>query len=157
MTYVCDRCGDVKDHTEFAVHEERHPYGDTYAVETLIDTGCSCGGEYEEGIQCDRCGEYVHPDNVFGYEHALCKKCCDEMYSTEDVIEIAKKNEEETECVSINSLLAWSFTPNEIEKILWRELNDSRKNEKIIESVKAWADSDESFIADELYKMEETK
>ncbi len=151
--HICSKCETVKDHTELPTREEYYPFGNGRASRSVIDLECSCGGEYEEAYQCDRCGEWKLPDDIFGYNHCVCKDCLDELYSTENVLEIAKKDDT-CESVSLNSLLLWIFPKDEIERILFRELKNSFNDQKTRKFINDWAHEDEDFLSDELYEME---
>lgn len=79
---ICNNCGktireeDLSTHNDFISY-----YGDDRYYETSADN-CSCGGEFEEAIQCDSCDEYcLNADITLGWRHNVCVcKNCIESY-----------------------------------------------------------------------------
>ena len=67
--YICLDCGEV--FSEPSEFYETHGFQDHHYHETF--TQCpKCGGDYEEAVECERCGEYVAESMS---ENCLCAKC----------------------------------------------------------------------------------
>lgn len=70
--FICTHCGNLVE--EPRVIRERHgaPYGyeEYYAF-------CSCGGEFEEAVECEECGEYVAKNDTYRTEDGrrICQEC----------------------------------------------------------------------------------
>ena len=70
--FICTHCGNLVE--EPRVVRERHgsPYGfeEYYAF-------CSCGGEYEEAVECEECGEYVARSDTHLTDDGIrvCQEC----------------------------------------------------------------------------------
>lgn len=71
--YICNRCGTLTE--TLPTYPEYHPYGDSYAVETMTDYRCMCGGEFEEAERCEACQEYLPP---WALTDGLCFLCREE-------------------------------------------------------------------------------
>lgn len=71
--FICTHCGHLVE--EPRVVRENHGlawgYEEFYAF-------CSCGGEYEEAVECEECGEYFAEDDTHitdGDMRRLCFGC----------------------------------------------------------------------------------
>lgn len=160
---ICEKCGKLYEDDELPKHVEHHPYGNGTADEVVEDYECSCGGEIEEAVACDRCGEWfpITSDDLFGNAHTVCKNCYDEMYSTEQIVEIAKKRDNQT-TVEINELLAYIYEPREIEKMLFAKLErELRVVPELCDyerkAILDYANDDINDTVDELFELEKEK
>lgn len=160
--FICEKCGHLYEEDEIPTHVEHHPYGDGTAEEVVADYEC-CGQPLEEAVQCDRCGEWfpITSDDLFGNAHTVCKNCYDEMYSTEKIVKIAKKQNLKS-TVKINELLAYIYAPDEIERILFAELErDFRVVPELCkperEAIHEYANDDVNNTVDELIDLEKEK
>lgn len=78
--YICKGCGSV-------IEELRMGQGGDvgeYAIEE-----CSCGGEYEEAIECPCCGEIIAESEM---HEEICDDCLKEFASIENVVKFATDN-----------------------------------------------------------------
>lgn len=105
MAYKCLDCGHIFDGDEIYSWYESH--GETMS-------GCpTCGGDYEEMIQCEICGdEYLEGELCGG----VCSNCIDDYRNNFEICYSVSIGE--TEGVEINALLASLFDPSDIEQIL---------------------------------------
>lgn len=75
---ICNKCGKVIDESELFTHKELLAYyGDEPFYEINADN-CFCGGEFEEAVKCDCCGEYCLNDDIilgWRYNVKVCKDC----------------------------------------------------------------------------------
>jgi hypothetical protein len=70
--FICLECGNVFEDAKD--YEERHPYGEGYASEHF--SCCPyCGGDYEDAISCDECGEYFPSEELVD---GWCPHCISE-------------------------------------------------------------------------------
>ena len=161
--FICEKCNKLYEEDELPKHIEHHPYGNGTADEVVEDYECSCGGEIEEAVACDRCGEWypITSDDLFGNAYTICRKCYDDMYSSEKIVKIAKKQNLKS-AVEINELLAYIYAPDEIERILFAELKrDFRVVPELCEpereSIWEYANDDVNDTVDELFDLEKEK
>lgn len=68
--YICNRCGTIAE--TLPTYPEYHPYGDSYAVETMTDPRCQCGGVFYEAERCEECLEYFASSSLID---GLCADC----------------------------------------------------------------------------------
>jgi uncharacterized protein CbrC (UPF0167 family) len=80
--FICDECRCFFDDPERV--EERHPYGESYAIEEYYCCP-KCGGGFSEASICEECGEYFAEEELVG---GLCPEC----------LEKAKESVAETIC-----------------------------------------------------------
>lgn len=159
---ICEKCNKLYEDDELPKHVEHHPYGNGTADEVVEDYECSCGGEIEEAVACDRCGEWypITSDDLFGNAYTICRKCYDDMYSSEKIVKIAKKQNLKS-TVEINEVLAYAFPPDEIERILYKELHLAMAKyyylDYIHTNIMAWASEDMNNTVDELFDLEKEK
>ena len=80
--YICLECGEVFE--EPKRYTENCGYGASNDPYDYHYSGCPvCGGNYDEAIECDMCGEWCSREkaeyiNVDGDEMLCCEKCCEE-------------------------------------------------------------------------------
>ena len=69
--YICNRCGETTDEVE--TYTEMHGAEGTsnYGAITF-DKECHCGGNFVEAKQCNLCGEWFDPDNMYD---GICVEC----------------------------------------------------------------------------------
>ena len=108
---VCDRCGTVVAHDDLPyvteMHGERHK-----------NTVCTCGGEFVEATKCEACGKWFDNRELDG----VCEVCLEEYETVGDALKIGENRKVD---VPINEFLAYALTPELIEEILtkWVEEN----------------------------------
>ena len=84
--FICTHCGNLVE--EPHVIRERHgsPYGfeEYYAF-------CSCGGEFEEAVECEECGEYVAKGDAHLTDDGLriCQECKNTAQEPEFLVKLA--------------------------------------------------------------------
>ena len=124
MAFKCLECGNIFEEGEQARWEEHHPYGMGYATEKF--SGCPvCNGSYEETKQCKICGGEFLEDELNG--GLVCDNCVEEykrdLKTCYAIAETTEKQE-----IKINALLASLFDVDEIEAILYQQLESVKDN-----------------------------
>lgn len=142
MAFKCLDCGHIFEEGEQTVWEEHHPYGMGYAEEEF--SGCPiCNGEYEETKQCEICGGEFLEDELLG--GCVCEECVEEckrdLGTCYKIAETAPKEE-----IKINPLLASLFDVDEIEAILYQQLESIKDNI----DCSAFINEDEDWFAEKL-------
>ena len=124
MAFKCLACGHIFEDGEQAVWEEHHPYGMGYATEEF--SGCPiCNGDFEETKQCEICGGEFLEDELNG--GCVCDDCVEEYKrDLETCYAIAETTEKQE--IKINALLASLFDVDEIEAILYQQLESVKDN-----------------------------
>lgn len=159
---ICEKCNKLYEEDKLPKHIEHHPYGNGTVDEVVVDYEC-CGQTLEEACQCDRCGEWfpIMSDDLFGNAQTVCKNCYDEMYSTEKIIKIAKKQDIQT-TVLINELIAHIYESDKIERILFAKLErDLRVVPELCDYERKvildYANDDINNTVDELFDLEKER
>lgn len=120
--YICNCCGEttreLPEYTEDFGFETGVGYK---SMEQTFVGECSCGGTFVDAKQCEICGEWEDPDNLV---EDICERCFDEESTFANAISFVAENKE---YVEINGYLASEFTPEQIEKILLKELEEAKK------------------------------
>ena len=124
MAFKCLSCGHIFEDGEQARWKEHRPYGMGTASEEF--SGCPiCKGEYEETKQCKICGGEFLEEELNG--GCVCDECIEECKRDLEVCykiaETATKEE-----IKINPLLASLFDVDEIESILYQQLESVKDN-----------------------------
>ena len=115
----CTDCGHVFDYDDRAIVEE-HRFDDGFTESYAYCP--KCGGDFDEGISCDRCGEIFTPNEMEG---TLCRECLESyLYDVDTCVEAG---EYLTLTVELNGLLASLFTSQQINTILLRELREAQR------------------------------
>lgn len=80
----------------------------------------NCGSDFfEEAEQCELCGEW----HEVGYLHCgICEKCA----ARDDFREAYAYGAARKSCVELNGFLAYAYSAQEIEGMLWQDLISSR-------------------------------
>ena len=117
MALKCNECGHIFDDCERAIWKESH--GELFS-------GCPiCRGSYEETKQCKICGGEFLEDELLG--GCVCEDCVEEykrdLKTCYAISETAEKEE-----IKINPLLASLFDIDEIETILYQQLESVKDN-----------------------------
>lgn len=144
--YICNRCGELCEDDELPTYTEDFGYdtgvGWYSCPQTFVDN-CSCGGEFVEATKCRVCDEYFCDDDCYG----VCEHCLNENANFENALLVGEECVEEIE---INGFLSHSFTKDQIEEILKRELEQARKlcKAKIDKEAKDYCLEDTSWFAE---------
>lgn len=126
MSYKCLSCGNIFEDGEQANwSESRGEFCGTPCYKKM--SGCHlCHGEYEETTPCEICGCEHTEDELQG---GICEECIEKYrYNIEVCNNIGKKDDE---IIKLNCFLALMFSKEEIEEILFRELQIVEKYTKI--------------------------
>ena len=120
----CKKCGCLFEEGEEKVIIEKHgldcpPYEE-------IRVCPECGGDYEEAVECEICGEHYLEDELHG---GVCDCCIKEK--TNDADFCYKISKREKEPVKLNCFLTCMFTPAEIEEVLLKQLKEEEKHSPI--------------------------
>ena len=124
MAFKCLDCGHIFEEGEQSRWEEHYPYGMGYAAEEF--SGCPiCNGDFEETKQCEICGGEFLEDELNG--GCVCDDCVEEYKrDLETCYAIAETTEKQE--IKINALLASLFDVDEIEAILYQQLESVKDN-----------------------------
>lgn len=124
--FRCKKCGCDFDQPKLT-HEGGYPEEPTYACPY-------CGSlENEELYKCSKCGELFFDEDMIG---GVCKNCVDDAQDGEHAWRYGKDRKQ---VVEINGLLAWAYSPDEIEEILTFHYNvvqsDAWRQKMVLEYV----------------------
>lgn len=124
MAFKCLECGNIFEEGEQEIWYEHHPYGMGTASEEF--SGCPiCKGDFEETKQCKICGGEFLEDELLG--GCVCDECVEEYKrDLKTCYAIAETTEKEE--IKINALLASLFDVDEIETILYQQLESIKDN-----------------------------
>ena len=105
--YRCNECGNVFDEDEFK--RVRYIGGETEDFCPFCDND-----DFEEVEQCDDCGEWFSPNELYGCLHSLyCEECLESYATVETALEVGRDNP-----VEISGFFEQIFTVEQMEKIL---------------------------------------
>lgn len=137
MAFKCLECGHIFDDCERAIWKE--PHGELFS-------GCPiCRGSYEETKQCKICGGEFLEDELNG--GCVCDECVEEhKRDLKTCYAIAETTEKEE--IKINALLASLFDVDEIETILYQQLESVENNI----DCSAFINEDKDWFAEQLDK-----
>ena len=136
--YICERCGRLLEGNETELS-----YDDALVCRM-------CGGEAVPAYRCEVCEEIVGEDDIFGYEHNVCRSCIEKKRY--DVDFCAKVGEDEGTEVALNSFLKGFFTESEINDLMLTALKE-RAKVKPVDGLKYLCHAS-GVAADLLYKKE---
>ena len=123
MMFRCCECGNLFEDGEQVRWEERHGL-DSPPYEKLC--GCpACKGSFEETKQCKICGGEFLEDELNG--GCVCDDCIEE-YKRDFETCYAISETEPKEEIEINALLVSLFDIDEIETILYQQLESVKNN-----------------------------
>ena len=125
--YVCNICGHlVEELTTARVYDDNLLEG--YIDETVTACPCCKHGELIEATICAVCGKPFDGTELNG----VCECCLEEYETVESALEIG---EQETEKVDVNGFIAEILTPDQINKILtkWVEENIMDHSPKVVD------------------------
>ena len=87
----CTDCGYVFDYEDRTVVKESHGFDDGF-YETF--SCCpSCGGDFEDAVECHECGEAFTEDEIYGDK--WCEKCLRETINYDTFFEYCEANKDE--------------------------------------------------------------
>ena len=87
----CTDCGYVFDYEDRTVVKESHGFNDGF-YETF--SCCpNCGGDFEDAIECQECGEAFTEDEIYGDK--WCENCLRETINYETFFEYCEANKDE--------------------------------------------------------------
>ena len=124
MAYKCLDCGHIFEDGEQAIWREY--MGECHGSPAYEEfSGCPiCKGSYEETKQCKICGGEFLEDELNG--GCVCDECIEEYSKDFDTCYKISANEKEE--IKINALLASLFDVDEIEAILYQQLESVKDN-----------------------------
>lgn len=149
MANKCNNCERVisTDDLEYGT-ETKVPMGDGMVTSHTALRCPHCGNEddFEEVVKCEECDQYFD-DLHNGY----CESCLGNLVTYDRA---KKYGESSPEAVIINGFLVDAFDTDEIETILFRELDGSKEEEKT-EAARQYCLYDEYHYSDWLKENEE--
>ena len=124
MAYKCLECGHIFEDGEQATWREY--MGECHGSPAYDEfCGCPlCKGDFEETKQCKICGGEFLEDELNG--GCVCDECIEEYSKDFDTCYKISANEKEE--IKINALLASLFDVDEIEAILYQQLESVKDN-----------------------------
>ena len=146
--YVCNRCGELCDEDDLPTYTEDFGYdtgvGWRSCPQTFVDN-CSCGGDFVKADRCSVCDEYFCSE--LSKTGNVCDVCLEENADFDNAIECGK---EWRDAIELNGFLVHSFTQEQIEEILLKELKVARQVDatKIDKEAKDYCLEDEGCFAD---------
>lgn len=137
--FKCFSCGEVFSEEEVAKRTE--DYGESFE-----ECPC-CGCAFDEAKQCAECGEYFLDYELVG---GMCEDCREEIkeqyrYDVDKCYEVGKSEEAE---IKLNCFLSSTFSVEEIEEILLKEL----KNSPLKFDCKEFIENDEEWFFENILK-----
>lgn len=140
MALKCNECGHIFDDCERAIWRE--PHGELFS-------GCPiCKSSYDETKKCSICGGEFLEDELLG--GCVCEDCVEEYKrDLKTCYKIAETTEKEE--IKINALLVSLFDVDEIETILYQQLESVKDNI----DCSAFINEDKHWFAEKL--IEEVK
>lgn len=124
--YICDRCETTCSEDELPKFTEDYGYdtgvGWMSCPQEFVED-CSCGGSWEEATECKGCGEYFLNEHYIDY----CESCIDKEATFENAM-IFGDEEDSKVTVEINGYLAHEYTAEQIETLMRRDLEQSKKH-----------------------------
>ena len=111
--YICDRCKRELDPDEVCCE-----YDSTMTCRY-------CDGDVQPAYRCEVCEEIVEEDDIFGFEHNVCRSCIEKKRYDLDFC--TKVGEDEGTEVALNSFLAEFFTESEINELMLVALKERAK------------------------------
>lgn len=150
VMYKCLECGHIFEDGEEARWSESRVEPFSYPGNEEM-SGCPlCHGDYEECKPCTICGRYHIKDET---NNGVCDVCIDQCrYDPETCYKVGKKD---TEKVNINCFLATIFNENEINEILYREMQLINKYALI--NCNDFIDADSDWFADMLEEVKKSE
>lgn len=145
MKYICDDCGSVLDEDDLRTERS---YVSDYMGGCYEDYSvCHCGGSVSEASTCDICGEYFHDDDLYS---GVCEDCLKDEMTVDNAIKAGADAKLEVE---INGFLASCFTPEQIEELLIKALEEKIDSSDgaanaAIDKAEEWLSEDKSWFAD---------
>ena len=133
--YICDKCGKTIENKDIKFDFEYWNLSEEscYSKKVIHMRDCSCGGNYEEAKECEKCGKYIMES-----DRCICESCANDYRTLDMVLEIGSDWEEK---LSLNGFLFSAFTKEEIELILIDTLKNNDK-EKMESAIKDFCDYD---------------
>jgi DNA-directed RNA polymerase subunit RPC12/RpoP len=111
--YICLHCGHGFD-------EPTNRYNRRWSDSDDSEPCCpNCGSEdIEEGMVCRICGEVHREEDMIGQ---VCKDCLDKSVTFGNALRYGKERKQDVE---LNEFLTWCYSPDEIESILLKNLQE---------------------------------
>lgn len=143
--YKCLKCGHVFDEGE--QHVWKGSVGEFWGEPCYeLISGCPhCHGDYEDAKECSICGKAFVNDELFG---GVCEDCIEKHGKNIDMA--VKVGSHFKDSVYLNCIFTTFFDTNEIEKILFDELNKKHLNGEI--DLKEFIDNDIGWFGEYLAK-----
>lgn len=143
--FICDHC-----HEEF--DEPKFVHGDEGTGDVCPNCGSS---DFQEAKQCEICGDYFQEDDVYGWDHKVCRHCIEEHKYDLNLLLTATKDEKAD--IEIPMLVRYILDDDDIERILLQELERrvKRATDKFLPDAFSFDPTDfideyKYYIADEI-------
>lgn len=107
--YKCRHCGEVFNEEDVNVSVTFHPWRYREAEESFEECPNCGSGDFEEAEQCEECGEWFLPDELYGDR---CEFCLDKALTIDTAFDYAEDNDDEA------TLIESILSATEIKNIL---------------------------------------
>ncbi len=149
---ICKNCGAVIDENELkSVSEEVGEYWGSPAYATYSVCPCCDCEDLEEATECECCGEYFGEEEIY---NGVCYECLHSFDNNWKYWYSKCKKHNEKDVVMLNLFLANQFTEEQIEEILYRELEKKEKLQPGSVDCCDFVDTDEDWAADMIKEKE---
>lgn len=141
----CVECGHVFSEYELNTWEESR--GEHFGIPCYEKiSGCPiCGGDYEDTVECDICGENHLANELTA---GVCEDCIEKYQH--DIDMNFKIGANETERVELNCFLASVFTKENIELILLNTLKSSKWKKQVESDCERFVEYNREWFAERL-------
>lgn len=137
---ICNNCGRLIEDDELHYTTECHGYTSLgEAMREVIDTPCSCGGDFIKATKCAICGEWFNNEEI----HGVCDSCISGHETVDEALAIGAEN---VVAVDINEFVTKVLTAEEINEILAKAVKEKVADHS--HEVEKYCEDDLSYFAE---------